>query len=132
MLFALILLAFAAILLVVGVGVYVAVVFIKHKRIAAARVASAPAAQSPRAALPEAPVIARKLAVGCLAGDHPRVLEGGGMMEDALTCVDCGRHKYPEVFGTAQAKRKRPVGPDGTYLPVKTAQERDYAWSIAK
>lgn len=37
----------------------------------------------------------------CTVGVHPRVLSGGGMMGDCLTCVNCGRDKYPEVFGVA-------------------------------
>lgn len=35
----------------------------------------------------------------CALGIHLRVLSGGGSMGDALMCVDCGRNKYPEVFG---------------------------------
>lgn len=41
------------------------------------------------------------MSVLCKIGIHRRVLEGGGLMGDALTCVDCGRDKYPEVFGLA-------------------------------
>jgi hypothetical protein len=39
--------------------------------------------------------------VTCAFGIHQRVLEGSGMMQDGLTCVDCGRDKYPEAFGIA-------------------------------
>lgn len=41
----------------------------------------------------------------CL-GVHRRVLEGGGMMDDALQCVDCGADSYFLIY---IQKRKRPV-----------------------
>lgn len=44
----------------------------------------------------------------CRVGIHGRVLEGSGLMGDALMCVDCGHEKYPEVFGIAISKRQWP------------------------
>ncbi len=34
------------------------------------------------------------------ACSHDEVWEGAGCMGDALTCLGCGRTKYPEVFGS--------------------------------
>ena len=44
----------------------------------------------------------------CGVGIHRRVLEGSGAMSDGYICVDCGRDKYPEVFGAAVSIRNWP------------------------
>ena len=63
----------------------------------------------------------------CIIGIHQRVLEGGGMMGDGLTCVDCGRDKYPEVFGIAVRKRHWPEG----QMIDRSPEGRERAWEQA-
>lgn len=50
------------------------------------------------------------MSILCIFGTHARVLEGSGGMGDALYCLDCGRSKYPEVFGTALQRKNWPEG----------------------
>ena len=69
----------------------------------------------------------------CNIGVHFRALEGGGAMGDALTCVECGLHKYPEVFGVAPRKREMPLNSEGFYMVGEGSSqtERVAAWNKA-
>lgn len=66
--------------------------------------------------------------IACKMGVHDRVLEGGGAMGDGLTCVDCGRDKYPEVFGVALNVRPWPGlidrSPEGRLAAWEAGDER--------
>lgn len=72
--------------------------------------------------------------LGCAHGVHARVLdEAGGMMADAYVCVDCGREKYPEVFGVAVSVRRMPLNSRGCYMVSgdSSREEREAAWTKA-
>lgn len=49
------------------------------------------------------------------------------MMGDGLTCVDCGRDKYPETFGYAVTIRDWPSGE----VIDRTPLGRERAWRVA-
>jgi hypothetical protein len=61
----------------------------------------------------------------CRHGIHMRVLEGSGLMQDGLVCVDCGRDKYPEAFGHAVRIRQWPGMID------RSLEGRKRAWQEA-
>lgn len=61
----------------------------------------------------------------CTIGVHIRALEGSGLMQDGLICVDCGRDKYPEVFGVAIGIRQWSGKID------RTPEGRQRAWEVA-